>query len=91
MHAATFQEHGKVVLCLLSNDADHEIEDHQGRTAVDFASVSESIWSFFSGRGCVKTSKKELIEKQIIRKLQQEPSNEKVPQIAHNRVICIFV
>ena len=47
--AAAFQEHGKLVRLLLSHGADPHFSDHEGRTATDYASISESIWPFFSG------------------------------------------
>lgn len=49
LHAASFQEHGKVVRLLLAYQADPRIMDAEGRRAVDYASISEAIWPFFSG------------------------------------------
>jgi hypothetical protein len=49
LHAASFQEHGKVVRVLLAHQADPKTVDVEGRRAVDYASISEAIWPFFSG------------------------------------------
>ncbi|RLN97738.1 hypothetical protein BBJ28_00024688 [Nothophytophthora sp. Chile5] len=49
LHAAAFQEHGKVVRVLLANEADPRVADTEGRTPVDYASISEAIWPFFAG------------------------------------------
>ncbi|KAF1776810.1 P-loop containing nucleoside triphosphate hydrolase [Phytophthora cactorum] len=49
LHAAAFQEHGKVVRLLLAHQADPKMVDAEGRRAVDYASISEATWPFFSG------------------------------------------
>lgn len=49
LHAAAFQDHGKVVRVLLDHGADPKRTDSEGRTPVDYASISEPIWPFFAG------------------------------------------
>lgn len=49
LHAAAFQEHGKVVRLLLGHQADPKVADVEGRRPVDYASISEAIWPFFAG------------------------------------------
>ncbi|EGZ29963.1 hypothetical protein PHYSODRAFT_474392, partial [Phytophthora sojae] len=73
LHAAAFQEHGKVVHILLGNQADPKMVDAEGRRAVDYASISEAIWPFFSARGCSKSLKADLVAKGIIRKIADQP------------------
>eukprot|EP00939_MAST-03C_sp_MAST-3C-sp1_P000632 g632.t1 len=72
LHAATFQEHGKVVHLLIRNGANMNAEDYKGRTPKDYASISETIWPFFSAKGYDRTSKRELVRKGIIRKIEKE-------------------
>ncbi|TMW64911.1 hypothetical protein Poli38472_009078 [Pythium oligandrum] len=72
LHAAAFQEHGKVVRYLLERGADPKARDSEGRTPVDYASISEAIWPFFAARGCVKSVKSDLVTKGIIRKIVQD-------------------
>lgn len=69
LHAATFQEHGKIVMLLLERNAQPELPDSEGRSAKDFASASDKVWSHFAALSCHRTSKQELIEKGIIKKL----------------------
>ncbi|DBA04956.1 TPA: hypothetical protein N0F65_006958 [Lagenidium giganteum] len=73
LHAAAFQEHGKVVRILLDRGADAKAVDTEGRTPVDYASISEAIWPFFAARGYKKSSKSDLIAKGIIRKVLDQP------------------
>lgn len=49
LHAATFQEHARVVRILFEYGADPLLQDHMERTPIDLASISEFIWPFFSG------------------------------------------
>jgi ankyrin repeat protein len=49
LHAAAFQEHGKVIKLLLERKADPNLYDYKNCSPVDFASVSEGIWPFFAG------------------------------------------
>ncbi|KAF1321940.1 hypothetical protein FI667_g6533, partial [Globisporangium splendens] len=49
LHAAAFQEHGKAVRVLLDRGADPKSADTEGRTPIDYASISEAIWPFFAG------------------------------------------
>ncbi|KAL8567970.1 hypothetical protein ACOMHN_029145 [Nucella lapillus] len=68
LHAATFQEHGPVVMLLLDNDAQPELPDAEGRTPKDFAAASDKIWPLFAAMQLERTSRAELIDKHIIRK-----------------------
>ncbi|XP_074623564.1 uncharacterized protein LOC141881668 [Acropora palmata] len=70
LHAATFQEHGKIVMLLLDRNAQPELPDGDGRSAKDFASASDKVWSHFAALSCPRTSKQELIEKGIIKKVE---------------------
>ncbi|PFX30451.1 protein phosphatase 1 regulatory subunit 16A-like [Stylophora pistillata] len=71
LHAATFQEHGKIVMLLLERNAQPELQDSEGRSAKDFASASDKVWSHFAALNCPRTSKQELIKKGIIKKLEE--------------------
>ena len=51
LHAATCQEHSKIIHLLLQAGADATLEDGEGRTACDFASTSDSLWPLFAARG----------------------------------------
>ncbi|KAI9986455.1 hypothetical protein PInf_025398 [Phytophthora infestans] len=73
LHAASFQEHGKVVRILLVHKADPKMVDVEGRRAVDYASISEAIWPFFAAQGHTKSLKSDLVAKGIIRKIQEQP------------------
>ncbi|KAF4036503.1 Ankyrin repeats (3 copies) [Phytophthora infestans] len=73
LHAASFQEHGKVVRILLAHKADPKMVDVEGRRAVDYASISEAIWPFFAAQGHTKSLKSDLVAKGIIRKIQEQP------------------
>eukprot|EP00736_Rhodelphis_marinus_P007451 Rmarinus@m.16432 len=73
LHSAVLQERGKVVMILLNANADPNLKDRDGRSAADFASVSDTIWPFFGARGCTKASKQDLIEKRIIQKVEVDP------------------
>ncbi|RLN66989.1 hypothetical protein BBP00_00001920 [Phytophthora kernoviae] len=73
LHAATFQEHGKVVQILLGHQADPKVADTEGRRPVDYASISEAIWPFFAAQGYSKSLKSDLIIKGIIRKIPDQP------------------
>lgn len=70
LHAATFQEHGKIVMLLLERNAQPELPDSDGRSAKDFASASDKVWSHFAALNCPRTSKQELIDKGIIKKVE---------------------
>ncbi|XP_064614233.1 putative ankyrin repeat protein RF_1099 [Liolophura sinensis] len=69
LHAATFQEHGPVVMVLLEHGADPQVKDFEGRSPKDFASASEKIWPHFAALGLQRTSKQQLIDKGVIRKI----------------------
>uniref|UniRef100_K3WU35 Ankyrin repeat domain-containing protein n=1 Tax=Globisporangium ultimum (strain ATCC 200006 / CBS 805.95 / DAOM BR144) TaxID=431595 RepID=K3WU35_GLOUD len=43
-----FQEHGKAVRVLLDRGANPKSADSEGRTPIDYASISEAIWPFFA-------------------------------------------
>ncbi|XP_077978916.1 uncharacterized protein LOC144434339 [Glandiceps talaboti] len=75
LHAATFQEHGKVVMLLLERGAQPELEDSEGRAPKDFASASEKIWAHFAMLGCPRSSKQELIQQGIIKKIDRPSSS----------------
>ena len=72
LHAAAFQEHGKVCHLLLLNNAKASMKDATGCTPADFASISESIWPFFAAKGAVRSSKADLLKKGIIRKTKEQ-------------------
>ncbi len=67
LHAATFQEHGPIVMLLLQQGAQPELQDSDGRTPKDFASASDKIWGHFAALGLLKTPKSELAEMGIIK------------------------
>ncbi|XP_072022395.1 LOW QUALITY PROTEIN: uncharacterized protein [Amphiura filiformis] len=73
LHAAAFQEHGKVVMLLLEKGAQPELPDAEGRTAKDFASASGKIWAHFAALNCPRTTKGELVDKGIIKKVTNQP------------------
>merc|ERR1712226_1558230 len=68
LHAATFQEHGPIVMYLLENDAQPELEDSEGRSPKDFASASDKLWGHFAMIGMARTPKPQLVEMGVIRK-----------------------
>ncbi|PIK49190.1 hypothetical protein BSL78_13920 [Apostichopus japonicus] len=74
LHAAAFQEHGKVVMMLLQSGAQPELPDAEGRTATDFASASDKIWAHFAAMGCPRTTKETMIRKDIIKKVSAPPT-----------------
>ena len=74
LHAATFQEHGKVVHTLCLNGANINMKDKGGITPVDFASISEAVWPHFAVKDAKKTPKAELLAKNIIRKVEKGES-----------------
>lgn len=74
LHSAACQEHGKIVHLLLQAGADGMLVDGEGRTAADFASVSDALWPLFTSRGLARTPKDVLVVKGIIRKL--DPASE---------------
>ncbi|XP_067649913.1 receptor-interacting serine/threonine-protein kinase 4-like [Haliotis asinina] len=74
LHAATFQEHGPVVMLLLENNSQPELPDAEGRTPKDFASASDKIWPHFAAMGLERTPKSELIDKGIIKKIDNANS-----------------
>ena len=74
LHAATFQEHGKVVHTLCCAGANIHIKDKGGITPIDFASISEAVWPHFGAKGADKTPKAELLAKSIIRKIAKGES-----------------
>eukprot|EP01029_Cantina_marsupialis_P000361 TRINITY_DN102926_c0_g1_i1.p1 TRINITY_DN102926_c0_g1~~TRINITY_DN102926_c0_g1_i1.p1 ORF type:complete len:269 (+),score=74.12 TRINITY_DN102926_c0_g1_i1:197-1003(+) len=82
LHAATFQEHGKIVHMLLMAGCYPTVKDHKGRTPVDYASISPSIWPFFQAQDCVKTSKTDLIRKGLVRKSTSVEPSEQVQSIS---------
>ncbi|XP_041367150.1 ankyrin repeat domain-containing protein 39-like [Gigantopelta aegis] len=79
LHAATFQEHGPVVMVLLEHGASPEIEDSEGRTPRDFASASDKIWPHFAALDLKRTPKIELVEKGVIRRIDKVQSQKDGP------------
>ncbi|CAI8023151.1 Ankyrin repeat domain-containing protein 50, partial [Geodia barretti] len=69
LHAATFQEHGKVVMVLLERGANPDQKDSKGRTPKDFASASVKIWPHLAALGYSRSPKDDLIAKGIIKKV----------------------
>ena len=76
LHAAAFQEHGKILHMLLAAGANGTLQDSAGRTACDFASISDALWPLFAARGFTRTPKAELIEKRVIRKVDVDDDEE---------------
>ena len=76
LHAAAFQEHGKILHMLLAAGANGTLQDSAGRTACDFASISDALWPLFAARGFTRTAKAELIEKRVIRKVDVDDDEE---------------
>ena len=72
LHAAAFQEHGKILHMLLAAGANGTLQDSAGRTACDFASISDALWPLFAARGFTRTAKAELSETRVIRKVDVE-------------------
>eukprot|EP00729_Bicosta_minor_P009070 gene9070-14585_t len=70
MHAAAFQEHGRCVELLLNAGARHNLADSNGCTAADFASCSDKVWGHFALAGAQRRTKKELLDRRIITKVQ---------------------
>jgi hypothetical protein len=69
LHVAANQEHGKIIMLLLQAGADATVEDAEGRTPCDFASVSDGMWPLFAARGLSRTPKEVLVSKRVIRKI----------------------
>ena len=72
LHVAACQEHKNIVTLLLGGGANAMLEDDEGRTACDYASLSDQVWPFFEGRGLSRTPKPELVRKRLIRRLRSE-------------------
>ena len=68
LHAAALQEDAKLVHLLLKAGASATVRDRDGRTAVDFATVSSAVWPFFAAQGHSRTGKKALLGMGIIRR-----------------------
>ena len=69
LHAAACQEHGKIIHLLLQAGADGTLADAEGRTACDFASISDGLWPLFAARGLPRTPKDVLVAKRVIHKV----------------------
>ncbi|KAI8793272.1 Ankyrin repeat and SOCS box protein 11 [Biomphalaria glabrata] len=67
LHAATFQEHGPIIMLLLDYGAQPELPDAENRTPADFASASDTIWPLFAALNIPRTPRSELINKGILR------------------------
>ena len=74
LHTAACQEHGKIIHMLLQAGADATLQDYEGRTACDYASVSDGLWPLFAARGYKRTPKDVLVVKRIIHKV--DPTSE---------------
>jgi len=75
LHAATLQENADMCQLLLENHADPLMEDEHRRRPVDYASAApEAVWKHFEARGCERSSKADLIEKSIIKKVADVPA-----------------
>lgn len=73
LHAAAMQESEDMCKFLLEHGADPLLEDEHHRRPVDYACVaSEAVWKEFEARGCERSSKADLIEKSIIKKVEPE-------------------
>ncbi|XP_059159203.1 uncharacterized protein LOC131943205 [Physella acuta] len=81
LHCASFQGHGKVIMTLMEHNPDLFKQDSSGRTAVDFASALDSIWAFFAAAGCSRTPKADLIQKNIIKKVETGDPQNPVPYL----------
>lgn len=86
LHAAAFQEHGKIIMALLEAGSDINRPDKEGRSPIDFASVSESIWPLFASRGCERTPKHELVKKGVLRKIESTHHDVDVGRVPNNAV-----
>lgn len=67
LHAAAFQDHGRIVMLLLEYGANPMSKDYKARTPADFASVSDKIWSHFDVINIPRTSVSDLIKKNILK------------------------
>jgi hypothetical protein len=72
LHAAALQEDAKIVHILLEAGASATVRDRDGRTAVDFATVSSAVWPFFAARGHRRTEKEALLGMGIIRRASDD-------------------
>ncbi|CAH1800241.1 unnamed protein product, partial [Owenia fusiformis] len=72
LHCAAFQGHGKVIMRLMEKQPNLTLRDNNERTAADFASALDSIWSFFAAAGCERTPKADLIKLNIVQKVKTE-------------------
>ncbi|XP_064629003.1 uncharacterized protein LOC135488355 isoform X2 [Lineus longissimus] len=71
-HCAAFQGHGKVLMKLMEYRPNLTLRDSKNRTAGDFASALDSIWSIFAAAGCRRTPKADLIRMDIVQKIYSE-------------------
>ena len=71
LHAAAIQEAGECCAILLESGADALAEDSFQRRPVDYASVTPEVWPLFEARGLDRTAKEELVEKSIIKKVNE--------------------
>ena len=87
LHAAAFQEHGKVIHILMLHGANPEARDAEERTPADYATLSEAVWPLFAACGCTKSSKEDLVRKGIIRKIEEGSGEEKFGDLDRSDVI----
>lgn len=83
LHSAAFQGHGKVIMKLMEHSPDLNLKDNQGRTATDFASAMDAIWPFFAAAGCRRTTKAQLIDMDIVKKVTKPDPNIPKSEYAH--------
>eukprot|EP00730_Choanoeca_flexa_P002498 TRINITY_DN11070_c0_g2_i7.p2 TRINITY_DN11070_c0_g2~~TRINITY_DN11070_c0_g2_i7.p2 ORF type:complete len:187 (+),score=39.37 TRINITY_DN11070_c0_g2_i7:66-626(+) len=92
LHAASLQGHAKIVFQLFDYSPRLDIADHNDCTASDFASALDTIWPHFAAESCIRTSKEELIRKNIIYKVEKAPTSTiNEPQPYFNRPGSAYV
>ncbi|XP_074652059.1 uncharacterized protein LOC141906673 [Tubulanus polymorphus] len=85
LHCAAFQGHGKVLMKLMEYKPNITLKDNQNRTASDFASALDAVWSIFAAAGCKRTPKFELIKLDIVKKTTyfEDPTLPQQQEYAH--------
>jgi hypothetical protein len=67
LHAAAYEQHAAVVMLLMERGADPGVTDGEGRTAADYASLSEGVWPLFEARGCRRLTHPQLVERGVLK------------------------